>query len=534
MSSLFAKLVRTESPHEVSHLRDRVRLYLQVMLVIDVVAYLSDVVTPWFVAGLQPPSYPSDVAILRHAVTVGVACAWLLVRFTRPGRIALIAAESTVTITLPLVYARLATAHMAGDVASFAPVFTMFGIMLLLGIRAALVPSSVIRTSVLGLASVVGLFVVAREAIHSLDPLVIDGLVFIGAAYVLSTAITSQVIYGLRREVRRAMQLGQYTLEEKLGEGGMGAVYKARHAMLRRPAAIKLIKPNVTGDGAGRSQALQRFEREAHATASLKSPHTVELYDFGVSAEGEFYYVMELLDGIDLETLVTRFGPLPAPRVVYLLRQACESLAEAHASGLVHRDIKPANLFLCRHGLRHDFVKVLDFGLVALGPEPTDLDPKRTVEGTVGGTPAYLAPEVMSHAETVDERADVYALGCVAYWLLTGRPPFERSSALATVLAHVNDAPVPPSSVSEIAVPAPLEELVLACLAKRPGDRPASALELAHQLAAAVEVDGWDEEKAARWWRVHVPIASARRTIDDRDVAVKVTLDLRHRRGGAE
>jgi serine/threonine-protein kinase len=276
--------------------------------------------------------------------------------------------------------------------------------------------------------------------------------------------------------------------------------------MLRRQAAIKLIKPELSGEGSHRDRALQRFEREAQATADLKSEHTIELYDFGVSAEGEFYYVMELLDGINLEVAVKKYGPMPPGRVVFLLRQMCDSLEEAHAAGLIHRDIKPANIFLCRHGLRYDFVKVLDFGIVALGPEPEPVNQKLTAEDVVGGTPAYMAPEMATRTDAVDGRADIYAIGCVAYWLLSGHTPFERETALATILAHVEEKPMPPSQVSEIAIPEQLDALVLECLEKKPADRPASAAELSRRLANAVDADGWDQEKAARWWELHQPV----------------------------
>jgi serine/threonine-protein kinase len=438
-------------------------------------------------------------------ITTVVAIGWAYTRFAKPGRAALIALDSGVTIGLVLMYIQVAAVHMDGDMSSYAPLFTMFGISLILSVRAALVPSPVVRTVSIAVVGVLCLFGFARASIQALDPSLIDGLMFIGGAFVVTTGVTSHVIYGLRREVREALRLGQYTLEEKLGEGGMGTVYKARHAMLRREAAIKLIKPELTGEGSRHTEALQRFEREADVTANLKSPHTVQLYDFGVSSEGAFYYVMELLDGIDLETAVRKYGPMEPERVVFVLRQVCDSLAEAHAAGLVHRDIKPANIFLCRHGIRHDFVKVLDFGLVGLDVRQEEVDQKLTMEGAVGGTPAYLAPEMAANAEQVDGRADVYAMGCVAYWLMTGHVPFARDTAMATILAHVNEAPAAPSSVAEMPVPEALDALVLECLAKNPDERPASAADLAHRLDAAVDGDEWDEMRAARWWEIHRP-----------------------------
>ncbi|MEZ5417379.1 MAG: serine/threonine-protein kinase [Vicinamibacterales bacterium] len=298
------------------------------------------------------------------------------------------------------------------------------------------------------------------------------------------------------------------TLEEKLGEGGMGTVYRARHALLRRRAAIKLVRPAGELGAADRATALQRFEREANATAGLRSPHTIELYDFGIAADGAFYYVMELLDGITLDAAVTRFGPMPPARVVHLLLQACDSLEEAHAAGLVHRDIKPANLFVCRYGLRDDFVKVLDFGLVAAAPDRASTDARLTADHVTAGTPTYLAPESVTRPDQVDGRADIYGLGGVAYWLLTGRPPFERPTAMATILAHVNDAPVPPSAAAGTAIPPGLEELVLDCLAKDPAHRPASAGALAARLRQLF-VGTWSQADAARWWAAHPPAAPA-------------------------
>ena len=263
-------MATTFGPHEVEQLRSRVSLYLQVMLIIDLCAHVSDAVSPLFIDGLKMPVPTSSLAVVRYVITFAVAAAWSFAKFAKPGRLTLLGLESGVTVGLAWVYVQVALVHMAGPVSSYAPVFALFGIMLLLGVRASLVPSPVRRTVAVGLASVGCLFVVARESISALEPQVIDGLVFMGGAFVLATAVTSHVIYGLRREVRQALQLGQYTLEQKLGEGGMGTVYRARHAMLRRQTAIKLIKPEWPGEGSRRSQALQRFEREAQATANLK------------------------------------------------------------------------------------------------------------------------------------------------------------------------------------------------------------------------------------------------------------------------
>jgi serine/threonine-protein kinase len=265
----------------------------------------------------------------------------------------------------------------------------------------------------------------------------------------------------------------------------MGEVYLATHRMLARPAAIKLIRPEVlaSGDGKLAQSAAVRFRREAEAAAKLRSPHTVELYDFGVTEDGALYLVMELLEGITLETLVRRQGPQPAARVVHILRQVCDSLEEAHSHGLIHRDIKPANIHLGRMGLRDDFVKVLDFGLVkTMGGGDGD-DPLASAAGLTPGTPAYMAPE-MGHDPAPDGRSDLYSLGCVAYYLLTGRLVFQADTPLQMILMHVQQLPVPPSERLGKPVPAELERLVLACLAKRPADRPRSAAALAAALGA--------------------------------------------------
>ncbi|HWA56570.1 MAG TPA: serine/threonine-protein kinase, partial [Gemmatimonadales bacterium] len=249
---------------------------------------------------------------------------------------------------------------------------------------------------------------------------------------------------------------------------------------------------------------IERFRREAEASASLRSPHTISLYDFGVSSDGTFFFVMELLDGLDLESLVQRFGPLEPARVVYLLRQACESLAEAHSRGLIHRDIKPSNIFTCRMGLAVDFVKVLDFGLVKAEREQTDV--RLTAPNTTTGTPAYMAPEVVLGTMPTDHRMDIYALGCVAYWLLTGQLVFEGGNSMQQLLRHAHDTPVPPSRRSELPIPAALDAVILAALAKHPDQRPASAAEFGRQLLAAIpEAERWDEERAAQWWARHHP-----------------------------
>ena len=343
------------------------------------------------------------------------------------------------------------------------------------------------------------------------DQNVSNSVISLATYFVFTTYLCAGIAYFTSRFVflnsvrlRKAREIGSYELVSRLGEGGMGEVWVARHRMLARPAAMKLIRPDLLGtDWKSRDRAIARFRREAKATAALGSTHTVDIYDFGLTEEGAFFYVMELLDGLSLETLVRRYGPLPAARAVYLLRQVCHSLGEAHASGLIHRDIKPANIFACRLGPDLDHVKVLDFGLVKQ-TDQQELTQLTADQGTAG-TPAYMAPEMALGQANVDSRADIYSLGCVAYWLLTGETVFEGETPIATLIAHVQNTPVPPSQRTEIDIPVAFEEVVLSCLAKDPADRPQTADELARQLAASISTGVWRLEDARDWWQRHHP-----------------------------
>ena len=332
--------------------------------------------------------------------------------------------------------------------------------------------------------------------------------------------VPARVLQRLGRRLREAQDLGSYQLVERLGAGGMGEVWRAEHRLLARDAAIKLMRPEVLGarnDDEARLM-LKRFEREAQATAALSSPHTIQVFDFGVTQEGTFYYVMELLNGRDLESLVREFGPLPPNRVLYLLRQVCHSLADAHARGLVHRDIKPANIYACRMGLEYDFTKVLDFGLVKIqaGPGPArDPQTLATVEHSIPGTPAYMAPEVILGDAAVDRRADVYSLGCVAYFLLTGELVFEADTSMKMLMQHLHAQPSPPSERTELHVPRELDDLILACLQKDPKHRPHDAGEL-YQMAQHCRIrDEWSSDEAKRWWRAHLPHLTGPLTVSE-------------------
>ena len=312
----------------------------------------------------------------------------------------------------------------------------------------------------------------------------------------------ARVVYRLGQIVKEARQMGSYRLVERLGAGGMGEVWRAEHATLARPAAVKIMRQSAFGavSPEAHGEALHRFEREAQATARLSSPHTVELYDYGVSADGTFFYVMELLEGMDLEAVLARSGPMEPERVVHLLLGVCHSLRDAHQSGVVHRDIKPANIHVCRKGGELDFVKVLDFGLarrVDLEGEASRL----TVPGELLGTPHYMAPEAIA-GQAVDGRSDLYALGCVAYRMLTDREVFEGPGLMQILSGHLMR---PPRPLRELApeVPEALAAIVMQCLAKQPSERPSGSAALLGALEATGLAARWTPERAQAWWSRH-------------------------------
>lgn len=316
----------------------------------------------------------------------------------------------------------------------------------------------------------------------------------------------ARVLYGLAEELTAARRMGSYQLQRRLGEGGMGEVWLAKHELLSRPAAIKFILPTaLAAQGVAVAQlVLKQFEREVQATAALRSPHTIQVYDYGSTDEGVFYYVMEFLEGLDLHELIYRFGPLPVGRVVHILEQACHSLGEAHAAGLIHRDVKPANLFVCRYGREVDYVKVLDFGIV----KDTGVNEGSTSDSAFTGTPGYAPPEtIRGQAQRVGPRSDVYALACVAYWLLTGRKVLEDGAPVNTLMAHLTRTPKPVSQCGATDVPAALDDLLLRCLAKEPEDRVRDMDELRANLEEIAVACPWSPEEARRWWRDHLPAA---------------------------
>jgi serine/threonine-protein kinase len=345
-----------------------------------------------------------------------------------------------------------------------------------------------------------------------------DLLWWFGSAAV-STWVSS-VIYGLRREVRRATKLGQYVLEQKLGEGGMGVVYRAQHGLLRRPTAIKLLHPDRMGES-----SLARFEREVRATAALSHPNTVTIFDYGRTDEGTFYYAMELLDGATLAQVVALAGPMPPARVIHVLAQAAAALAEAHEAKLVHRDIKPENILLTRYGGIPDHVKVVDFGLVKELDQSGDAAVTR--EGVILGTPLYLPPEQIVGGQPDDPRSDLYALGAVGYFLLTGEPVFVGRTVIEICGMHLERIPEPPSARLGAKVPEDLERLVLSCLEKDPSRRPASARALEAAVRACASHGGWTSDDAARWWRDYGPELARSSVVDPTSDTVAVNLAAR-------
>jgi serine/threonine-protein kinase len=368
--------------------------------------------------------------------------------------------------------------------------------------RAVMIPSHPLRTLWVSLATAAPAGVAAHlynASFHSglehpLFPSLAE-VVWLGLGVGLAV-MTSGVTYGLREAAREARQLGQYTLEERIGIGGMGEVHRARHALLRRPVAVKLLPPEQSGGASA-----ERFDREAQLTSLLTHPNTVAVYDYGRTSDGVFYYVMELLDGVDLEELVGEEGPQPPARVAHILRQVCGSLAEAHDLGLIHRDIKPANVILTRRWGLADVVKVVDFGLVKdLAAAP---GAGLTAENSLTGTPLYMAPEAIRSARGVGVPSDLYAVGALGYFLLTGHPVFEGESVVEVAGHHLHTSPAPPSKKLGQPVPESLEAVILGCLEKDPGDRPPSAAALLAKLEDLPGVPPWTQDEARKRWEQH-------------------------------
>ncbi|MBI4702567.1 MAG: serine/threonine protein kinase [Deltaproteobacteria bacterium] len=491
-------------------LQRRVAFYFQVQAVLSGAAYLLYVaratLDPKLGIGALFAADPGQV-IGHGAFVVLFAVAWHHCgqRLRSAGRLHLLEGTGTVLICwafgLVLVAPPVAAAVARGS-SQLWQMFLLVAVTLV--VRAALVPSRTSRTIVVGVVSMLPLLLAVQRALTTYvgRPLwsAPGETVWMVAGWAMSfvavSAVISRTIYGLQARVRDVMQLGQYTLLEKLGEGGMGTVYRARHAMMRRPTAVKLLPPERAGEA-----SVARFEREVQLTAELTHPNTITIYDYGRTPDGVFYYAMELLDGADLEDVVEASGPQSAGRVLRVLTMVAGALAEAHEVGLIHRDIKPANIILCRQGGELDVAKVLDFGLVKSVGEPQDA--RLTQEGMVTGTPLYLAPEALVSPDEVDARSDLYSLGAVAYFLVTGQDVFEGDSVLEICSHHLRSEPEPPSARLGRAVPADLEALILECLRKQPEQRPQSARELLRRLESCQGCGGWGREQARAWWDEH-------------------------------
>jgi hypothetical protein len=498
-------------------LLERVRRRVRILALLLLAAFASDlviaaaiVVNTWLTAGtLLPEAYTGGARFLWanvFAVAASIGLWWAAGSHR-------ISASRLLTIGLAYEVGICAVIAMASmwsyyRTTGLLPNLTWVPVVVILFPLILPGPPRRILVGALAAAATVPLTILVLHRLGQVTPAPGDyrSATLASAFAVVFAVVGARVVYGLGRQVAAARELGSYHLEDKLGEGGMGEVWRARHRMLARPAAIKLIRHD-TKEGSGQlpaTEAVQRFEREAQAIAGLRSPHTVELFDFGVANDGAFYYAMELLDGLDTDALVRRFGPVSADRSVHLIRQVCHSLSEAHTRGLVHRDIKPANIFVGRYGEDWDFVKVLDFGIVK--ESRTNGGVAHTSDHAFQGTPAFAAPEQAEGKADLDGRADIYSVGCLAYWLLTGEYVFNVDTPMAMLMAHVSTEPSPPSTRTELAIPMALDNIVLSCLAKRPADRPQSARELADQLGDVSGAATWTQDQARSWWTTHVPM----------------------------
>jgi serine/threonine-protein kinase len=460
----------------------------------------------WFYPDFEPGRVTSLRSIVHGASAALMLLGWAWFRSRRRLPVAaLVAADLLACLLVSVALAAmvaLGQAERRPELMSFL-VLTQF-----LVLRAAVVPSTARRTMALGLLASLPILV----STWYLQPLVRPhflpspaGVVVTAAVWsfmtVATTAMVSFIIYGLHERVRAAMRLGQYTLQEKLGEGGMGVVYRARHALLRRPTAVKLLLADATGEA-----AISRFAREVQLTAQLSHPHIVSIYDFGRASDGRFYYAMEYLDGIDLERVVRDDGPQHPGRVRMILMQAADALAEAHGAGLIHRDIKPANMLLCERPRKTDTVKLVDFGLVK------DTNTASTALSDVlalKGTPYYWSPESISSPDEVDGRADLYALGAVGYYLLTGTMVFGGTNVVEVCAGHMFQEPEPPSKRVSRPIPSQLEKVILLCLAKDRQARPESAAVLLQALRACDDTPLWSPQDSQRWWQERAPVIRA-------------------------
>jgi hypothetical protein len=443
-------------------------------------------------------SWPLSAVVMQLSGLVVHGSAWLA---TRRGRhsAGVLAAIDTAAAS----FASLALIMVCSTIPPFGrpDLLAVYNVSQILSLRVALVPSTVRRTVLITAIAQVMLAVFAyfyyraHADFHpEFGPVTFATMsVVFSLAMMVVAIVATRTMYGLRKKIRETAQLGQYTLEERIGQGGMGVVYRAHHALLKRPTAVKLLLPDHAGE-----HNIARFEREVQMTSVLTHPNTIAIYDFGRTPEGVFYYAMEYLEGIDLQNLVEHDGPQPEGRVIHVLQQVCGALGEAHGIGLIHRDIKPANIFLCERGGLADVAKVLDFGLVKSMDQ--SVAPALTAVDQITGTPLYMPPEAMVSPERTEARSDLYALAAVGYFLLTGTPVFEGRTVVEVGAQHLHSPPVRPSQRLGRPVSPDLEDALLAALEKDPGQRPADAKAFAARLARCRSGPTWSSDEGRVWW----------------------------------
>lgn len=481
-----------------SAVSERVRLYLKVTFLIN--AFLTSAMAVIILVAGSPEAANTEASdfVVAALVTVVNGIAWFLVWRGRKKGFGAPLAGGLTTLVLSAGYTYV-TAHNANDVnPTRTLMFCLLAVTVILVLRSSLVPSPATTTAVIGLIAVAFPVYSSRPSpAHDGDWVFFAWQILMSGVVVAVTTVTSHTVYGLQRRMRAAAQLGQYHIQRPLGRGGMGEVYLAQHALLQRPTAIKLLRDASAGS--------DLFRQEVQTASGLTHPNTVEIYDYGRTPDGVFYFAMEYVEGATLEDVVRATGTMPARRVIHLLHQAAGALGEAHERGLVHRDVKPQNLMLCERGGLFDTLKVMDFGLVR------DLAGQKTqTEGGLTGTPLYLAPEAILEADGAVPQSDVYALGATAYFLLAGTPPFAGGNLVETLSDHLVVEP-PPFPCDDPS----LAELVRRCLAKDVGDRPADARVLAGELESCRDHGEWKTRDASIWWAEHQELVAARRPGDD-------------------
>ncbi len=501
-------------------LRQRLRAIYTAGFVIGIALFLFYKVVPF--RSTSPNVFTPHIEAIYNLYPISLGLATAIVLFKRLNTRQLMVIDYVVLTFVLLLTLFVAAVFDLNEVPTF-------GISLALFIHAAIVPVPVGLQAGLAVTGALGYPIAMGAAYFGLPEIrefwdgnggigefrnmVLEGTFYLTILAVVSVLIT-KALYNMRQQLHQARRLGSYVIEEELGEGGMGQVYVAQHALMCRPTAVKVIHPEKSGS----EEAVTRFEREVRLSAALTHPNTITIYDFGHTPDNTFYYAMEYLDGLDLQVLVERFGPMEPGRVVYVLEQVCGSLAEAHSLGVIHRDIKPSNIFLTKRGGLYDFAKVLDFGLAKeIGLEDAG---EVTKSGMILGTPHYFAPESIDGADKMDGRADIYNVGGVAYWMLTGQPPFTRSSPIEVILDHVRTIASKPSEIAEVTIPAELDQVVMKCLEKDPGDRFQSPEELQDALTS-VPLECWTQSKAREWWELHAPFTSP--TAKDADLSAGVS-----------